>query len=128
MLLMVSGPHPSTSSIDVYFSKRPLSAFSLFSLCVFSLFSLSVLSVLSLSFSSDYYSCVSSNFVSMQRPRRLTEREMTCFHSDEYVNFLRSVTPDNMGKFADRLSKYNVGDDCPVFDGKWQQRTRVIQR
>ena len=64
---------------------------------------------------------------------------MTQFHSDEYVKFLKRVTPSNMSSFVKEQHKCkevhlvlvysvtekliqlrridNVGDDCPVFDG-----------
>lgn len=45
---------------------------------------------------------------------------MTQFHTDEYVDFLQKVTPDNMDNFAKEQSKFNVGDDCPVFDGLFE--------
>ena len=45
---------------------------------------------------------------------------MTQFHTDDYVDFLQRVTPDNMETYAKEQSKYNVGDDCPVFDGLFE--------
>jgi histone deacetylase 1/2 len=45
---------------------------------------------------------------------------MTQFHTDEYIDFLQKVTPDNMDAFAKEQGKYNVGDDCPVFDGLFE--------
>jgi histone deacetylase 1/2 len=45
---------------------------------------------------------------------------MTQFHTDEYIEFLHKVTPDNMENFTREQSKYNVGDDCPVFDGLFE--------
>jgi len=42
---------------------------------------------------------------------------MTQFHTDEYIDFLAKVTPDNIENFAKEQGKFNVGDDCPVFDG-----------
>jgi len=45
---------------------------------------------------------------------------MTQFHTDEYVDFLQKVTPDNMENYAKEQGKYNVGDDCPVFDGLFE--------
>ncbi|THX04829.1 hypothetical protein D6D17_05406 [Aureobasidium pullulans] len=45
---------------------------------------------------------------------------MTQFHTDEYVDFLSKVTPDNMDSYAKEQGKYNVGDDCPVFDGLFE--------
>lgn len=51
------------------------------------------------------------------RPELVTQAELTRFHSDDYVNFLRLVTPDNMDEYLRQLQKFNVGEDCPVFDG-----------
>jgi len=45
---------------------------------------------------------------------------MTQFHTDEYVDFLQKVTPENMDNFSKEQGKYNVGDDCPVFDGLFE--------
>merc|ERR1719261_2278233 len=42
---------------------------------------------------------------------------MTRYHSDDYVNFLKNITPDNMQEYTKQLQRFNVGDDCPVFDG-----------
>ncbi|KAI9847707.1 MAG: histone deacetylase [Sclerophora amabilis] len=54
------------------------------------------------------------------RAKPATRLEMTQFHTDEYVEFLQKVTPDNMEVFAKEQTKYNVGDDCPVFDGLFE--------
>jgi histone deacetylase 1/2 len=95
-------------------------------------------------------SAASANFPVMlfanaiQRAKPATKREMTQFHSDEYVDFLSRVTPTNMNSYikeqhkckstllylsflTDNIHCYvsafafdytdNVGDDCPVFDG-----------
>ncbi|KAJ7357033.1 histone deacetylase complex, catalytic component RPD3 [Mycena albidolilacea] len=51
------------------------------------------------------------------RAKPATKREMTQFHSDEYVEFLNRITPSNMNSYVKEQHKYNVGDDCPVFDG-----------
>ncbi|XP_006454763.1 hypothetical protein AGABI2DRAFT_198321 [Agaricus bisporus var. bisporus H97] len=51
------------------------------------------------------------------RAKPATKREMTQFHSDDYVEFLSKITPSNMNSFVKEQHKYNVGDDCPVFDG-----------
>ncbi|KAF2006358.1 hypothetical protein P154DRAFT_570423 [Amniculicola lignicola CBS 123094] len=55
-----------------------------------------------------------------QRAKPASKYEMTQFHTDEYIDFLHKVTPDNMDNFAKEQSKYNVGDDCPVFDGLFE--------
>lgn len=45
---------------------------------------------------------------------------MTQFHTDEYVDFLQKVTPDNMDSYSKEQTKYSVGDDSPVFDGLFE--------
>lgn len=55
-----------------------------------------------------------------QRAKPATKHEMTQFHTDEYVDFLQKVTPDNMDAFMKEQGKFNVGDDCPVFDGLFE--------
>lgn len=44
---------------------------------------------------------------------------MLRFHSEEYVEFLQRVTPQNIQTvgYTKYLSHFSVGDDCPVFDG-----------
>ena len=42
---------------------------------------------------------------------------MTQFHSDEYVEFLRLITPDNQHEHMRQLKRFNCAEDCPVFDG-----------
>ncbi|KAH4060758.1 histone deacetylase [Parastagonospora nodorum] len=54
------------------------------------------------------------------RAKPASKYEMTQFHTDEYIEFLHKVTPDNMDNFTKEQSKYNVGDDCPVFDGLFE--------
>eukprot|EP00045_Choanoeca_perplexa_P005907 m.49585 g.49585 ORF g.49585 m.49585 type:complete len:428 (-) comp13358_c0_seq1:82-1365(-) len=51
------------------------------------------------------------------RPYRATPEDIGRFHSTDYVNFLQRVTPDNYKSFGAYLQKFNVGDDCPVFEG-----------
>ncbi|XP_065904416.1 histone deacetylase 3-like [Dysidea avara] len=51
------------------------------------------------------------------RPYRATLHDMCRFHSQDYIDFLQRVTPQNAANYAPQLSKFNVGDDCPVFPG-----------
>ena len=51
------------------------------------------------------------------RPRLCSASAMTRFHSDDYISFLRVITPDNMQDYTRQLQRFNVGEDCPVFDG-----------
>ncbi len=54
------------------------------------------------------------------RPPLVDAGELTKFHSDDYINFLRAVTPDNMHDHLRQLQRFNVGEDCPVFDGLFE--------
>uniref|UniRef100_A0A0D9VDQ1 histone deacetylase n=1 Tax=Leersia perrieri TaxID=77586 RepID=A0A0D9VDQ1_9ORYZ len=51
------------------------------------------------------------------RPHPARDRDLTRFHSDDYVAFLRSVTPETQLDQIRSLRRFNVGEDCPVFDG-----------
>lgn len=55
-----------------------------------------------------------------QRAKPASKLEMTQFHTDEYVDFLNKVTPDNMEAYQKEQGRFNVGDDCPVFDGLFE--------
>ena len=56
------------------------------------------------------------------RPKPATYGDLTTFHSDEYINFLRTVTPENMEEpnFRSVLERFNICDDCPIFDGLYE--------
>ncbi|KAG7856600.1 hypothetical protein KL919_004130 [Ogataea angusta] len=54
------------------------------------------------------------------RAKPATKQEMCQFHTDEYIDFLARATPDNLEMFAKEQAKFNVGDDCPVFDGLFE--------
>ncbi|EKX43933.1 hypothetical protein GUITHDRAFT_72637 [Guillardia theta CCMP2712] len=59
--------------------------------------------------------------MSCYRPHKASPAEMRKFHTEEYIDFLLKITPDNMHEMADRMKQHNVGFvgqyDCPVFDG-----------
>lgn len=46
-----------------------------------------------------------ADHLDLQRAKPATEREMTQFHSDEYVKFLKRVTPSNMTSFIKEQHK-----------------------
>ncbi|OQV11922.1 Histone deacetylase Rpd3 [Hypsibius exemplaris] len=54
------------------------------------------------------------------RPHKATFEEMSKFHSDEYVRFLKAVKPDNLANYNRFMQQFNVGEDCPVFDGLYE--------
>ena len=39
------------------------------------------------------------------RPHKATQEEMTKYHSDEYIRFLRSIRPDNMSEYNKFMQK-----------------------
>jgi histone deacetylase 1/2 len=53
------------------------------------------------------------------KPKLGSDKQMQRFHSEDYVDFLKRITPDNMKNFSPQMQKFNVGEytDCPVFDG-----------
>ena len=56
------------------------------------------------------------------KPHPATAGEMAQFHSEDYVNFLSKVTPDNLRQYSASMQKFNAGEttDCPVFDGLYE--------
>ncbi|KAK4683538.1 hypothetical protein P7C73_g6709, partial [Tremellales sp. Uapishka_1] len=53
--------------------------------------------------------------MTMHSPRKATEEELETFHDADYVDFLKRVTPKNAAVLTKDWTKFNVGDDCPVF-------------
>ncbi|CAP36097.2 Protein CBR-HDA-3 [Caenorhabditis briggsae] len=58
--------------------------------------------------------------LTVMRPAPASFSEITRYHSDDYVNFLRSVRSDNIQSLADQMARFSVGEDCPVFDGLYE--------
>ncbi|CAD5229067.1 unnamed protein product [Bursaphelenchus okinawaensis] len=54
------------------------------------------------------------------RPFPASFEEMTRFHTTDYMQFLQSANPDNLRAFSKQMLKFNVGEDCPVFDGLYE--------
>lgn len=56
------------------------------------------------------------------KPKPGSDYQMQRFHSEDYIDFLRRITPDNMKSFSTQMLKFNVGEqtDCPVFDGLFE--------
>jgi histone deacetylase 1/2 len=57
------------------------------------------------------------NQMQVYRPNPARDRDLCRFHADDYINFLRSVTPETQQDQIRLLKRFNVGEDCPVFDG-----------
>eukprot|EP01112_Ceratiomyxa_fruticulosa_P007684 TRINITY_DN1993_c0_g2_i1.p1 TRINITY_DN1993_c0_g2~~TRINITY_DN1993_c0_g2_i1.p1 ORF type:complete len:412 (+),score=70.32 TRINITY_DN1993_c0_g2_i1:255-1490(+) len=60
------------------------------------------------------------NLMKTYKPRRASEVEMSRFHSDDYIDFLKTVAPDNMESQLHKLKRFNIVEDCPVYDGMFQ--------
>lgn len=56
------------------------------------------------------------------RPHPASAGEMTQFHSEDYIQFLSKITPDNGRQYSASMQRFNAGDttDCPVFDGLFE--------
>ncbi|XP_027036585.1 histone deacetylase 1-like [Pocillopora damicornis] len=54
------------------------------------------------------------------RPHKANLDEMTKYHSDDYIKFLKTIRPDNMSEYTKQMQRFNVGEDCPVFDGLFE--------
>jgi len=48
------------------------------------------------------------------KPFPARDKDMCRFHSEDYVEFLRNVTPENQLDMVRLLKRFNVGEDCPV--------------
>lgn len=59
-------------------------------------------------------------YLDVYRPFPATLDEMTRFHTQDYMDFLRNATPENLKQFNKQMLKFNVGEDCPVFDGLYE--------
>ncbi|EYU17724.1 hypothetical protein ABFS82_04G173300 [Erythranthe guttata] len=55
----------------------------------------------------------------ISRPFPADSADIRRYHSPEYIEFLSSVSPDTLHDHthARSLKRFNVGEDCPVFDG-----------
>eukprot|EP00250_Pteridium_aquilinum_P001299 c11510_g1_i1 orf=228-1940(+) len=53
----------------------------------------------------------------VHRPFPARVSDLCRFHADDYISFLKSVTPETQHEQMRQLKRFNVGEDCPVFDG-----------
>jgi len=57
------------------------------------------------------------NYMTVYRPSAASSQEITRFHDEDYIKFLQKINPLNIPNFTKHLNRFNVGNDCPVFDG-----------
>lgn len=56
-------------------------------------------------------------YMDIKRPLHASYENLAAFHSEDYINFLSSISGDNMRELSNDLLKFNVREDCPVFTG-----------
>ena len=54
------------------------------------------------------------------RPKPASRADLTAFHSDDYMQFLNQITPDAAREELDEMERFNLGADCPIFDGLYE--------
>ncbi|CAA86662.1 Putative histone deacetylase 2 [Caenorhabditis elegans] len=55
---------------------------------------------------------------------KLDAADISVFHTEDYVNFLQTVTPKlGLTMPDDVLRQFNIGEDCPIFAGLWDYCT-----
>lgn len=57
------------------------------------------------------------NYMTCIEPPKANFEEMSMFHAPDYLEFLRTVNPFNAYDNEYLFAKFNIGEDCPVFDG-----------
>lgn len=56
------------------------------------------------------------------KPKPGSDSQLQRFHSEDYIEFMKKISPDNAKQFATQMQKFNVGEytDCPIFDGLYE--------
>ncbi|KAI9704933.1 MAG: histone deacetylase [Candelina mexicana] len=54
------------------------------------------------------------------KSRAATKEEMAEFHKEDFLDFLQRVLPDDDGFDTGTGLQYNIGQDCPIFDGLYE--------
>ncbi|CAO4364260.1 unnamed protein product [Caenorhabditis nigoni] len=63
-------------------------------------------------------------YMTVVQSPKLEASDIAAFHSQDYVNFLQTVTPKLATTMQDDvLRKFNIGEDCPLFAGLWDYCT-----
>ena len=59
------------------------------------------------------------DLMTVYRPSQASYQDITNFHDQNYINFLQKANPLSVSNMASSLSRFNVGNDCPVFEGMY---------
>ncbi|CAD8052605.1 unnamed protein product [Paramecium primaurelia] len=62
-----------------------------------------------------YMNCIDQSFVQTYI-KRVDEDVLTQFHSKEYIDLIKIITPENKCQHEDQLYRFNFMEDCPVLD------------
>eukprot|EP00741_Cyanophora_paradoxa_P019334 tig00000215_g18663.t1 len=54
------------------------------------------------------------------RPHYASDNELTRFHADDYIQFMKHVTPETAQEHQAALQRFNVNFDNPIFDGLYE--------
>lgn len=54
------------------------------------------------------------------RPNKASFEDMSKYHSDDYVRFLKTCRPEAAQEQTKQMQRFNVGEDCPIFDGVYE--------
>uniref|UniRef100_A0AC34REB1 Histone deacetylase n=1 Tax=Panagrolaimus sp. JU765 TaxID=591449 RepID=A0AC34REB1_9BILA len=57
------------------------------------------------------------NYMTCIEPPKASFEEMSQYHAPDYLEFWKEVTPENAHEYEYLFNKFNIGEDCPVFDG-----------
>lgn len=60
------------------------------------------------------------NHMTVYRPPLASSQDITKYHEEDYIKFLQRINPLNIPNFSKHLNRFNVGNDCPVFDGMFE--------
>eukprot|EP00276_Gloeochaete_wittrockiana_P004748 CAMPEP_0184661950 /NCGR_PEP_ID=MMETSP0308-20130426/40934_1 /TAXON_ID=38269 /ORGANISM="Gloeochaete witrockiana, Strain SAG 46.84" /LENGTH=448 /DNA_ID=CAMNT_0027103637 /DNA_START=164 /DNA_END=1510 /DNA_ORIENTATION=- len=61
-----------------------------------------------------------TDHMEVQRPKAATDMDMMKFHADDYVNFLKMISPENSQDYEVQLVRFNINEDNPIFDGLYE--------
>lgn len=56
-------------------------------------------------------------YMDTKKPFHASYDNLINFHSEDYINFLSTVSSDNMNELVNDLHKFNIKEDCPIFSG-----------
>jgi len=54
------------------------------------------------------------------KPKLCPAETMTEFHSQEYISFLEKITPENQSMYMEEMTRFQVGEDSPVFSNMFK--------